>query len=212
MRKTFVVIIVLCINSIAFGEPVRKVEQPLTPDQTRQLRKDVKSLAEAFGIETPKNEMKAPTEESQKGDQSATATPTMAKVADKALDMASGLISSVAATVEKVAPRVWTIMVRQQYAKAFSDLLLPWGLFMITLTAFLLMKKYWKNCEKLDLEYCSACFARLIFKTIVPVLGLVIFVIWGCVELSCSIKYLVNPEFYAIRDLLLMLLNKGQGL
>ncbi len=206
MRKFVAAISVLFISSMALAEPV-KAEQPLTPKQSQKLREDVQNLAKAFGIDTRQAANNQKTEQNENA-----ASPTMAKVADKALDMASGLISSVAATVEKAAPKVWSIMIRQQYAKAFGNLLLPWGLFLGTLVAFILTKKRWKNCcEHFDGE-CSRCIAHLIFKTIVPILALVITGIYGCVALSDSIMYLVNPDFYAIRDLLLMLLNKGQGL
>ena len=35
---------------------------------------------------------------------------------------------------------------------------------------------------------------------------------WFLQSLANTIQYVVNPEFYAFRDLLVLLLNKGQGL
>jgi len=57
------------------------------------------------------------------------AEKTMAEVSDRALDLLEKSVTSVAAGVEKAAPQVWRVAVRQQYAKAIGPLVLPWGVF-----------------------------------------------------------------------------------
>ena len=118
--------------------------------------------------------------------------------------MVKDLVASVSKTLESVAPNVWRIMIRQQYANAIADLVLPWLLFVIALVIWGITQKKWvlKDCSSDDEKV-----ARMIFAWIVHVACGAIFAIWGAIALSDSIKYLINPEYYAVRDLLTMLLN-----
>lgn len=195
--------------TIALSHSVAQAEEPasatkgaLTPADETKLREQIGRLAGAFGVEpekpaAPPAPQPAPEPEKK----------TMAEVADKALDMASGLVGEVAATLQKVAPHVWRIMVKQQYAKAAADLVLPWGLVLITFAYMRIMKKRWPIDGGAGSDEKTA---RKIIGSIAPACLAGIFAIWGVIALGDTIKYLINPEFYAIRDLLIMLLNKGQ--
>ena len=44
---------------------------------------------------------------------------------------------------------------------------------------------------------------------IIPVAFLLVLAFWGINRLADSFKILVNPEFYAIKNLILILLGKG---
>lgn len=144
------------------------------------------------------------------------AAPKAADVADKALDMVRGAVSSVVDGVSKAAPQVWRVMVRQRYIKAATTVLLPWGLFLLVFAYYGYIKKAFdwearKAREKEDPRnnYISQdqMSAYLILGQIIPGILWVAFGIWGIVALSDSICYLLNPEYYAIRDMLLMALH-----
>lgn len=166
------------------------------------MREQLQALAEAMGVEV------TPKPASQNAGKTAADAPKkdMAEVADKALDLVNGLVASVSETLQRVAPEVWRIMIRQQYAKAIADLIVPWSLLMLAIVYYVILKKKWVG----ETRYTDSETARLIFAKIVPMAGGVIFGIWGVVALSNSIKYLINPEYYAVRDMLLMLLSPGQ--
>lgn len=138
----------------------------------------------------------------------------MAKVADKALDMASGMLASVAKTLEKAAPEVWRIMIRQQYAKAVMGLIVPWmlwlGILICTIILNFKIKHSIRGCKE-PVDRCDGCTLKLVAGIIIPIGLLGISGIWGANRLASTAAYLINPEFYAIRDLILMVLNRGQG-
>lgn len=197
MKNRIAPVLALCCLALAL--PVFAEEgsgQALNSEAQTKVKEELKALGQAFGVETPK-----PAE-------SAKAAPapskTAAEVADKALGMVKDLVASVSKTLESVAPNVWRIMIRQQYANAIADLVLPWLLFVIALVIWGITQKKWvlKDCSSDDEKV-----ARMIFAWIVPVACGAIFAIWGAIALSDSIKYLINPEYYAVRDLLTMLLN-----
>ena len=123
--------------------------------------------------------------------------------------MVKDLVTSVSKTLESVAPQVWRIMIRQQYAKAIADLVLPWALFAMVILYWVIMNKKWVIPVKeggYD-RYEEERVARAILATGVPIVAGIAFFCWGAYALANSIKYLVNPEYYAVRDLLIMLLN-----
>jgi hypothetical protein len=132
-----------------------------------------------------------------------------ADVADKALDRTLSLledsVTSVSDALKKVAPEVWRIMIRQQYAKAAANLIIPWGLFVIGLIAHVLLKKYWKKPEDKDYDV-----AWWVFSRAVPVVWMIGLAIIGFVCLADAIQYIVNPQYYALRDLVQLIINKGQ--
>lgn len=183
----------------------------LTAEDVKTIQDAAQGLSVAFGVQTP---TPAP---------QVSATPaqpkTVAEVADKAVDMVGRLVASAAQTLQKVAPDVWRILIKQQYAKAIGDLTLPVGLFMI---ALVFNGVYFKSVRKIR-EGCAAkqghCGHSSDTHTwysfcgnVLPVILFSILGIWTFAQLASSIKYLINPEFYAIRDLLTMILNKGQVL
>lgn len=126
------------------------------------------------------------------------------EVIDKTLSMVKGAISGVADAIAKVAPHVWHIMVKQQYIKAVTEVILPWSLFIMTIIAYYWQKKIW-NLEKVKGSGEEGY--HWFFQYIAPSVLWVIFSIWGCIEISSSMALILNPEYYAIRDLMLMALN-----
>jgi hypothetical protein len=184
--RTLALLLVL-LASTAQAQDTSKVTPALTPAEAAKVRDEVKQLGQAFGIDPPKPEPKAET----------TATKSMPEVADKALDMVGGLVASISQSLQKVAPQVWRIMIRQQYAKAVTDLVFPWSVVLLCWAYHLLLRKRWNgNAE--DKFWVGGA---------LPLVVGMVFCLVGLYRLSDSMSYLINPEYYAVRDLLLMVMN-----
>ncbi len=187
------------------------VNKALSAEEQAKMREQLRTLAAAMGLD--EGQPAAPTANGNQPAAGATAQAqaqqpqkTMADVADKALNMVGGLVASVSETLQKVAPEIWKIMIRQQYAKAIGDLILPIVLLLMCVAYWAIIKRGWVK----DPHACEdARIWRVVMVTGVPIFFGIIFTIWTAVSLSDSIKYLINPEYYAVRDLLLMLLRPG---
>ena len=120
------------------------------------------------------------------------------------------MVAQSAATLQKVAPDVWRIMIRQQYAKALGGVVFPLGMSLLAfIFAVVLHRKSgaWVFKKETWQRDPDGVFAfLLLFITWAP---LIVFTIAFLSGLTESIKFLINPEFYAIRDLILVLLGKG---
>lgn len=169
---------------------------PISVEDAGKIRDGVKAIGQAFGV-TPAQVAQQVTQAPQK---------SMADVADKALGMFGGLVANVSNMLKNVAPYVWKIMIRQQYAKAIADIILPLMLLFLTIIYFFITRKMWKFSENFSSDEYTAW---LIFTTIAPIIFGIIFFIWTANNVSESIKYLINPEYYAVKDILTMILNPG---
>jgi hypothetical protein len=174
--------------------------QVLTPENMAAMRESAKAIGALFGVEQPKPQAAQPSQQTQADP--AQDHKTMADVADKALNMVGQATGVIASAVEKAAPRVWGIMVRQQYATAFASVITPWGLVLI-MTIFLLIVRKKYPAESGD--------ELLWVTTIIPSALILIFAVWGTMRIAGSIQLLINPEYYAIRDLLSMVLKTTPG-
>jgi hypothetical protein len=180
-----------------------------SPADIREARETLQILAGGFGIELGAGQpvavpTPAPAEPAPK--------KSMADVADKALEMSAKLVTSIAGKMEQVAPRVWEVLVRQQYAKAIGELIAPFGLFWGFLIAAFIIRKVWKLSERekddcVDMDSMHTW--RGIITFILPLIVCVFLGISFFCRFSDSIMYLINPEYYAVRDLLQMLLKPG---
>lgn len=225
--KKFFSVLAVCVLLMGFFSLsiVIAAEQPsqkkaVSAEDAQRVREEVKKIGSLFGVEakeqpTPVVETK---EELKKG-------TTMAGVADKALDMLSQAVATISVTMEKVAPEVWKIMVRQQYAKAVADLSLPWGLLLIALCFVAISKRLWNKegairdreevIAKAKAENKTAEWSdhemgwRGLITTLIPLVLGFICAIWGALVVKGSILYLMNPQYYAIRDLLQMIMKSG---
>ena len=157
---------------------------PVSQEDVAKIKNQVTALQEAFGIQ---HEQK-PTEKN------------MAQVADKALDMVTKLTAQLDETLKKIAPDVWDIMVRQQYAKAIGEPVVAFALVFIAM----LMKKYLGSL-KVDGDANIARNVGVGASIIGAIISGIVFVYY----FSDSIMILINPRYYAIKDLLSLLLNKG---
>lgn len=173
-------------------------QKALGPEDMEKLQKDLAGLAKVLGLEVTKGK-----EEAKK----AAPEKTIADVLDKALDISTVYVASVAQTLQKVAPELWRIMIRQQYANAISYLVVPWGLVLLGMVLYYLVGKIISEGNA-DFNNMNPQAWRVVGRT-----GL--FVASGIVSIVAvfqsvnAVKILINPEYYAIKDLLAVLLGRG---
>lgn len=167
----------------------------VSPEYSGEVRDTVNALAQLVSGQQQK--VAAPVSQPQEH-------KTPADVADKALTLFSGAIAQVAASIQKVAPEVFRIMVQQQYVKAASNLVAPGGAIVIMLLIAGWLRRLWK--DPADHE-CDEYVARIILAHILPTVLVASFGIWFVSNLSESVGYLFNPKFYAIKDLVTLALH-----
>lgn len=237
MKRTITVVItivtLLGLASVGFAQDKTEPKTPpanMTVEEVKQLQQGAEILGKAFGIQ-PSNAKQnatgsdASTQADQQQQSAAGQPKTLADVADKGLDMVQKLVVNLSETLEKVAPQIWRVMVKQQYVKAVADLVVPWGLVIFTLIWMKVTAGWRRKAEaalkdiaehdkdKVDRDNATFDLSlRQWVSLFAPAILGSFFVIWGLNRLSGSISYLVNPEFYAIRDLLQMIINPSVGL
>src|SRR5687767_4312518 len=111
--------LVLAASPLVAQEASPQPNDGLSKQDVEVLKDAVSALQDSF----------APTASPAPGAQASPAPPqkNMADVADKVVDLGARAIAQAAGTVQKVAPEVWRIMIRQQYAKAAGLLVVPTG-------------------------------------------------------------------------------------
>jgi hypothetical protein len=184
--------------------------QAFTEQDKAAAKEDLKKVGELFGIQKtePATAKQAPAEKTE------SKPTTMPQVADKALDMIGNAVGSIASLVQKVAPEVWEIMVRQQYAAALGMLVGPFSFLFITAIYVAMAKRYWKKSENYDADnYFDGDMPsdkgfRALLTTLFPGIMAIIFSGVLAYRLGDAIPMLINPKYYAVKDLLQMLLNK----
>ncbi|KKR48377.1 MAG: hypothetical protein UT86_C0006G0015 [Candidatus Magasanikbacteria bacterium GW2011_GWC2_40_17] len=216
MKLTLKVLFLLLVNSgLVMAQEPQPSATVFTSEQHKEAKAALLMLGQAFGVGD--GTQQAPTQPATTG-QAQPEKKTMADIADRALDMTASAVTAIAGQMEKVAPEVWAVMVRQQYAKAFGSLVGPWGAFFLILIATFIARKSWK----LTPEEASGRFFsdrngdaptnrgwRGFFTFLLPLCFMGIFAGVGIYRLADSIMFIINPYFYAIKDLLQMLLHQG---
>ena len=207
MKKLVVVLALSFVPAVAFAQQASPTPEQSSSGLSQQDAQVVKDAVEVL-----RNSFDpTPVPSSSPAASPAVPKKSMAEVADRVVDLGARAIAQAAGTVKKVAPEVWRIMIRQQYAKAAGQLIVPFGMFLISWFCWLKMKVLRDyvsagkgTSEQRDWAATGGYGA--------PLLLLFIFGFWFLQSLANTIQYVVNPEFYAFRDLLVLLLNKGQGL
>lgn len=129
---------------------------------------------------------------------------TLADVADKALDLTSTAVSKMAGQLETVAPEVWKMFVLQQYAKAASNCIATGGLTGLALTIWLLLRKNWPSPRDSDNEI-----PHTIFTKFIPAIATIVMSIFFICSISDAVVVLINPRYYALKDIIHVLLSPG---
>ncbi len=199
MIRYIIVALAICTSTAAFAAPPDAGQPTVSQEDAEKLRGQVNALGQLFGVQAPQHATGQQPQEQHK---------TPADVADRALTLFSGAVAQVAASIEKVAPELFRVMVLQQYAKAASNLVAPFGAIVIALVAGWFLRRVWKLPEHIsrdDGEYV----AYTAFARIIPVALALCFGIWFVSNLADSAAYVLNPEYYAVKDLVTMVLNPG---
>lgn len=122
---------------------------------------------------------------------------TAIDVADQALTMLSGAASKISDMLQKTAPEVWRIMIRQQYTEAIMNMSLA-GLFLfVAVGIFYTTRNYLKiipSDYRNDQEWKHVC-KWFIFAGI-----LATSIIFVC-NIAFGIGRFINPEYYAIQNM-----------
>lgn len=220
MKRIFVVGLFIALMTCfvlvnANAETAGQGKTGLSKEQTEQLKSQLEGLKEVFGIEKEPQAQPSQNQQQQK--------KTVADVADKALDMVNKMVADTAATLNNVAPSVWRIMMKQQYAYAISNLIAPWFCFLGAFIFLVVMRKHWnkppdrvmaikvidgRDVEK-EVDNSENVITHMLITTAGPITAMLFCALWGISRLADSVPVLINPEFYAIKNLILILLGKG---
>ena len=203
-------ITLFCTSPAFAAEGDVAVGQVVSQENAQEMRLQMAKMAKGLGL----------TVMDEQGNEVAPASTDMAAVADKALEMAdvrldqlfegtSALVGQLSDVMKNVAPEIWRIMIVQQYVKAIADLVLPACLFLVSLGFFLSFMKWWKpDFEKISYEDKGLVIAfHFCFAKLIPIVLMVIFSILTVCALNSSIKYAINPEYYAVKDIMIMISN-----
>lgn len=120
------------------------------------------------------------------------------EVAKKVLDTLAGFASSISQTLKEVAPEVWRIMIRQQYAEAASDILTVVICSVAAIFIYKEAKKAWTKSE--NAPYDSDDGWQIL--SVVCYCATLILFIMAAFEAISAAKMLINPEYYAIKELM----------
>jgi hypothetical protein len=191
------------------------LSQAFTPEDLAKMRETLNQLSKAMDKDTAPNAAPAATPATSS---SAAVDPpkktTMADVANKALDMMGAGVAVISSNLQKIAPHVWRIMIMQQYAKAAYEIAEPLCLFLGGLLFILVMRLLWKpklvlTSEEPKSRYNSSDWTdkdtekvKYAFRSVVPSVYLIIVGLWLGTSIGTSVKYVINPEYYAVKDIL----------
>jgi hypothetical protein len=194
--KQILLIIVILMSFAVFG--TAQTASP-TPTQNQPSTEDIKQAKENLKV------LLSDTKETSTKDEH----KSMADVMDKGLDVLTGYVGTLEGVVSKFAPEVWRIMVKQQYAKAISYplfwglmLFVPFGVNKLARSGFGVPKEMslaeWDDKENYD----GFMFA---FTGIIPTITGIIFAMIFLYNLTQGIMIAINPEYYALKDIIQLL-------
>lgn len=193
--------------SLVFSSPANivlaedRIDHPLSSQDTEAIKKNAEALGDLFGVNQAKIKQEPATSQQQK---------SMADVAEKAIDMTAQAVATIASTIQKIAPDIWRIMLKQQYVKGFQGIIVPFGfLFLLFLYGKMIAPRCFPSPTKEDdgREDSEEKWLRIWFSSIIPISIAFLLGAWGLNRLSDCLGFLINPEFYAIQDLLRTILQ-----
>lgn len=176
----------------------------LTVEDRAVLRADLERVAQVLGVETKPVAAEAAVKPVEPKPEALKTEKTIAEVSDRALTLVERAVTSAAVGLEKAAPQVWRVMVRQQYAKAIQGPVFALFLFLCMLGLKIVSRRtagVYREGED----------GAITFGRIVTWIALgIAFVNFGD-SISRAAVYVINPEYYALRDLVQILLGKTPG-
>ncbi len=198
--------LLLASPTATFADTPKTAPVPVSDHvDTAKLRENLAPLANTFGVK-PDDQASTPSSGDDQSFNVSSDHKTMADVADRALTSIQDVTAKVADSLSKIAPQVWRIMIKQQIAKAIVAPLDSLARLGGALVLWGFGHKLWKHMEDANYEYGNAAAFNNGFRVAaIYALPLGIGVI-NTIDLIGSLQYsilhFVNPEFYAIQDLL----------
>lgn len=197
MKKLIVLLSFLMLSLVSHNTyadstpaPITSATQALSPEDIKSLQDQINQLSKVVGADTPASKTSEKTNDHK----------TVADVADKALSMFSGLVASLSDSMKKIAPHIWEIMVRQQYATAIGNVIVPLLLLLTSALYMIGIRKYWSSPDE-DTNTDTIA-VKVVFRSVIPLILMAIFSIYSVIEIANSVQMLINPEYYALKDLL----------
>lgn len=209
-----------CVATFAQTPSQSQPAQPSTASSILDRLKDpqqAKQLQQALDILQQVANAKA---ENTKGDGHATVGDAL----DKGLDMAKETVVYLAGKIEQVAPQLWRVLVVQQYVKGATSLINPLGFLLVILLYRRLLLKWWKpqpgDDDPKERAFTEAVGEdeipfptrkgwRGLLSIAVPLAMLVIGGIWFCSSITDAAGYFINPNYYALKDIITLVKNPG---
>lgn len=188
-------ILILLLSSVLFFT-VNAFAQQESPSATPSVASDIKSAREVLKSVVVTNE----------------GSKTFADVLDKGLDLFTVYATSLSDMLKKIAPEVFKIMVRQQYAKAIGSIFL-WTFLPCLVFSFPFAFRrmmYGKGSDVKILSspdyegYYNPDEFRVVMSWAIITLGFILSMV-GLLNISQSVIILINPEYYAIKDMIEMI-------
>src|SRR3990167_10230393 len=98
--------------------------------------------------------------------------------------------------IKNISPQVWAILIKQVYVEAFQLILWFAALTSSSAILFKLGKKFWAKHESIDydIDWVMVSGASYVLSAVIGFIGLAL-IIEG-------ISMLINPEYYAIKNIL----------
>lgn len=197
---------VLLLTVPSFGQSAATPKKPFTAAEEAKIREGVSAILTY--IQTQQNIDSAAV---------ARGGIKIPDVVDKALDKFGSATTVIYENVKKAAPQVWMIMMLQQYAKAVVGLLGPLLWLLMIFLFYRFISKHWTPAadEIWDKNWGtkrSGFWWRGFFTKILPIFAGFIACWVLAVQAKVSMLLFINPEYYAIRDLLILLLGSSHGM
>lgn len=188
---------------VTANAPVSPAGQP-SAEEIQQAKETLKTLLEKDGKPV---------------DQQPAQGKTVGDVLNRGLDGLFGFATTLEGLVSKYAPEVWRIMILQQYSKAVGYPAF-WGLMLLGLLGLQRIARKGFGLAKGEgvyavkesdkarsswKDYTNLYWARFWIAGIVPTALSIPFAIVFLYYLTESVMIVINPEYYALRDIIGML-------
>jgi hypothetical protein len=149
---------------------------------------------------------------------------TVGDALDKGLDMARDTVVYLAGKIEQVAPQLWRVLIVQQYVKGATGLISPVGFLILVFFYRRLLLKWWRpqpgdddanepllNATTRVDEIPTPTHRgwRGFLSIMVPLAAIVIGGISFYSALTDAVGYFINPNYYALKDIIILVKNPG---
>lgn len=208
----FIAAMLLVVSNVVLADSATKADSS-SVQREQQIKGGIQALLSFVSKYEPSDTGMVP------DSVSAPVHKTWADVMDRTLNMFSAAISEIVGTVEKAAPAVWRIVIRQQYAKAAGGLAIPLIFMLFIIFYYRFMKKRWTQRADKEVEEMInssdegwAWGWRVFWAKCVPLFSAVIAGGFLIDAIQKAVLYCFNPYYYAIRDILVLLLGKTYGM